>query len=184
MTSIDEIASLADGLASLGLSTDAQKRYPVHRTKRTAQREHIPAKDRKYVYERDGFRCVRCNSDTNLTLDHIKPWSALGSDHVDNLRTLCWPCNEARSNFQGIDDDWKPLPLTFACINCDGAEELGLTLDHPSMCPCFCWWCRMPGLGSRSEWFPENNAFWDYDLNWHRELPAGWTRKDWEARYA
>ena len=34
-----------------------------------------------------------------LVLDHIRPWADGGSDLSDNLRTLCEPCNNGRSNF-------------------------------------------------------------------------------------
>jgi hypothetical protein len=82
-----EIATLAPTL-----KPHERRRYPIHRTSRTEEREPIHSDDRMYVYQRDGFRCVWCNSDKHLTLDHIEPWSARGSDHVDNLRTLCWDC--------------------------------------------------------------------------------------------
>lgn len=161
-------------LASLDLGAILEceaSRFPVRRTRLTAQREQIPGKDRQYVYQRDHFRCVRCGSDRELTLDHIIPWSALGSDDVDNLRTLCWPCNEGRSNFHQPDDDWRPLPVTYWCVDCDD-DEAQTPRDHPSVTKCFCWWHRHAAIGSRAEWFTENNAYWDYDLNWHREKPA------------
>lgn len=152
-------------------------RFPVHRTRHTAERQPIPVDDRLYVYQRDHHACVRCGSLDRLTLDHITPWSALGSDHVDNLRTLCWTCNEQRSNFHQPDDDWWPLPLTFCCVDCDAELALkwpgapAAPRDHPSMTRCFCWWHRHAAIGFRARWFTENDAYWDYDLNWHRENP-------------
>lgn len=168
-------------LASLDLGSILEceeSRFPVRRTRLTARRERIPGEDRQYVYQRDHFACVQCGAREDLTLDHIIPWSAMGSDHVDNLRTLCWPCNERRSNFHQPDDGWRPLPLTFACVDCDSEfmrdypDADSLPFDHPSMAKCFCWWHRHAAIGSRAEWFTENNAYWDYDLNWHREKPA------------
>ncbi|AXK76425.1 HNH endonuclease [Mycolicibacterium neoaurum] len=178
-----EITSLGAELAALrpDLELEARRRYPVHRTSRTEEREPIRSDDRKYVYERDGFRCVWCNAVERLTLDHVVPWSAGGSDHVDNLRTLCWDCNGHRSNFRHIDDSWQPLPLTYFCISCDGDGVHGHPNDHPGMAPVFCWWCRSPSTGIPSRWWDENpNLFWDYDLNWHREKPPGFTRDLWE----
>ncbi|SHT36703.1 HNH endonuclease [Mycobacteroides abscessus subsp. abscessus] len=153
-------------------------RFPVHRTRHTDRRQPIPVDARIYVYQRDHHACVRCGSPDRLTLDHITPWSALGSDHVDNLRTLCWTCNQQRSNRHQPDDDWRPLPQTFCCVDCIAdlvriwPDEPTAPLDHPSMTRCFCWWHRHAAIGARSLWFSENNAHWDYDLNWHRNNPS------------
>lgn len=171
--SIDRgISRLGDELASLVpvLSANPQ-RHQITRSRAEHNRAPIPHKDRVFVYQRDNFRCVQCSASYPLTLDHIVPWSAGGSDDVDNLRTLCWPCNHHRSNFQRVDDAWKPLPRTYWCIDCCG----GFPLNHPSLGPAFCWWCRHAALGSRPSWFITNNAAWDYSLNWHREL-SGVTR--------
>lgn len=59
-------------------------------------RAPIPDAIRAAVYERDGRRCVRCGSFEDLTLDHIHPHSRGGSDTLDNLQTLCQPCNSAK----------------------------------------------------------------------------------------
>jgi len=182
---LDGIETVGGALATLApaLEENGRRRFPVHRTERTAQRESIPSQDRQYVYERDGFACVRCNSRNRLTLDHIIPWSANGSDHVDNLRTLCWNCNEERSNFRGLDDTWTPLPLTHCCIDCDLtlAEKYPdyppIPTSHPGIGPCFCWFHREPALGIPSKWFKENNVFWDFELNWHRPVYPGFTPK-------
>jgi 5-methylcytosine-specific restriction endonuclease McrA len=48
------------------------------------------------VWKRDGHRCVRCNSDTRLTVDHVVPVSAWGTNDLFNLRTLCRSCNSAK----------------------------------------------------------------------------------------
>lgn len=178
-----EVTSLRVEIAAVlpSLKLQERRRYPVHRTSRTEGRDLIRTDDRLYVYQRDGFRCMWCNSDKQLTLDHILPWSAHGSDHVDNLRTLCWDCNEHRSNFRHIDDSWRPLPMTFFCDGCDPDGELGHPLNHPATAPVFCWWCRLPSTGIPGRWWDENpHLFWDYDLNWHREKPPGFTRDLWE----
>lgn len=99
-------------------------RHRVIRTKSTEGRRPIDPHLRKVVYARDNFRCVWCGRDRKwgdrhrLVLDHIKPWSAGGSDDYDNLRTLCWTCNEERSNFCTPDDGWRPLPVTHYCVRC------------------------------------------------------------------
>lgn len=166
----DGMTSLGAGLAALVPALEnGRRRNPVIRTRRTEARAPIPRKDRVAVYTRDCFRCVWCGSDEQLTLDHIIPWSAGGSDEFDNLRTLCWACNEKRSNFSTeADDACRSLPLTYYCVECD-ATDTDMPLEHPSIGPAFCWWCQHKALGFVGRWFAENNAYWDYDLNWHRE---------------
>lgn len=50
-------------------------------------------KHRETVYDRDGRRCVSCGSQDDLTIDHVVPRSNGGSDHIENLQTLCRSCN-------------------------------------------------------------------------------------------
>lgn len=60
------------------------------------QRDHrarIPTGLRLAVYERDDYRCVTCGADRPLSLDHIYPWSLGGKDTLENLQTMCVPCN-------------------------------------------------------------------------------------------
>lgn len=63
---------------------------------RKPARRHIPASVRQEVYERDGFRCVECSATERLSLDHIHPYSLGGTDDLDNLQTLCKPCNSRK----------------------------------------------------------------------------------------
>lgn len=48
------------------------------------------------VLARDGIRCVRCGSEDNLHVDHIDPWSKGGKTVLENLQTLCRPCNSRK----------------------------------------------------------------------------------------
>ncbi len=51
------------------------------------------------VLKRDNFRCVICGTspatslECKLHIDHIVPWSRGGKTVLENLRTLCEPCN-------------------------------------------------------------------------------------------
>ena len=57
---------------------------------------------RKAVYRRDNYHCTNCASaggphgDTELHADHVLPRSRGGSDTLQNLRTLCRSCHQAR----------------------------------------------------------------------------------------
>ena len=50
------------------------------------------------IKERDGNKCVVCNSREQLTVDHIVPLSAGGTNERSNLRTLCKGCNFMKAN--------------------------------------------------------------------------------------
>ncbi|MFF9438499.1 HNH endonuclease [Streptomyces sp. NPDC014735] len=50
------------------------------------------------VFRRDGFRCLACGSEDDLTIDHVQHQSAGGRHGVENLRTLCRSCNSRRGS--------------------------------------------------------------------------------------
>lgn len=58
---------------------------------------NVPAM-RARLIERDGEKCARCHSTSNLTVDHIVPRSRRGNDSLVNLQLLCLPCNLAKAN--------------------------------------------------------------------------------------
>lgn len=51
---------------------------------------------RMQVYERDGFACVTCGVQKNLSLDHIKPEVLGGESTLENLQTMCTSCNSSK----------------------------------------------------------------------------------------
>src|SRR5690554_4009573 len=59
-------------------------------------RPAIPEALRHAVYERDGYACVTCGTGSNLTLDHIYPWSLGGPDTFENFQTMCRSCNSRK----------------------------------------------------------------------------------------
>ena len=56
---------------------------------------------RAKVFERDGFRCRRCAHgppDVRIVVDHILPVAEGGKTNLENLQTLCHPCNAGKSD--------------------------------------------------------------------------------------
>ena len=79
-----------------GLPVTAQRR---HRTTRT-----ISWRMRFLVLRRDDFKCRSCGTSpairpgTVLVVDHIVPWAKGGETVMENLQTLCEPCNGGKSD--------------------------------------------------------------------------------------
>lgn len=59
-------------------------------------RAHIPRRVRISIFERDNWKCLTCDTDSDLTLDHIYPVALGGSDDPSNLQTLCRSCNSKK----------------------------------------------------------------------------------------
>jgi 5-methylcytosine-specific restriction endonuclease McrA len=55
---------------------------------------YVPASLKHAVWRRDGGRCSQCKSRRNLNLDHIVPIAMRGTTKVENLRLLCFHCNQ------------------------------------------------------------------------------------------
>jgi 5-methylcytosine-specific restriction endonuclease McrA len=53
---------------------------------------------RARIFTRDSWRCVYCGSEKDLTVDHKIPKSKGGTNKFDNLQTLCYSCNQKKSN--------------------------------------------------------------------------------------
>lgn len=68
------------------------------------QRLLMTRKLRDFIKSRDNFTCCACGNSTHaepnllLEIDHIIPISKGGCTTEDNLQTLCWKCNRAKSN--------------------------------------------------------------------------------------
>ncbi|WP_353367653.1 HNH endonuclease [Acidovorax sp. FG27] len=56
----------------------------------------IPAALRTSVFERDAYRCVTCGGHKDLCCDHIHPESKGGPTTLENLQTMCRPCNSKK----------------------------------------------------------------------------------------
>jgi 5-methylcytosine-specific restriction endonuclease McrA len=74
-----------------------QHAWFVERIKNNGRgRRTIPPKLRAAVYERDGHACLHCGTNSDLSLDHVHPYSLGGEDTMENLQTLCRPCNSRK----------------------------------------------------------------------------------------
>ncbi|MGL5189080.1 MAG: HNH endonuclease [Cetobacterium sp.] len=68
------------------------------------QRTLMTKKLREFIKTRDNFTCCNCDNSTEiepnllLEIDHIIPVSKGGETIEENLQTLCWKCNRAKSN--------------------------------------------------------------------------------------
>lgn len=62
----------------------------------TYKKKKISHSLRMRVYERDGFKCVTCGVQKNLSLDHIKPEVIGGESTLENLQTMCKSCNSRK----------------------------------------------------------------------------------------
>lgn len=68
------------------------------------QRALMTKKLRDHIKKRDNFTCCNCGNSTYaepnllLEIDHIIPVAKGGCTVEDNLQTLCWKCNRAKSD--------------------------------------------------------------------------------------
>ena len=68
------------------------------------RRSPMPVKLRTAILKRDGEQCVKCgaspkkNSAVTLEVDHIVPVAEGGTNDPENLQTLCWSCNQGKTD--------------------------------------------------------------------------------------
>lgn len=67
-----------------------------HQINKINKRSKISQSKRVAVFEKDKYRCVRCKTHLNLTIDHIIPIAKDGNNDLENLQTLCKSCNSSK----------------------------------------------------------------------------------------
>lgn len=116
----------------LGRVVDAGvQRWPIARS---GERTPLHRFTRLGVYRRDDSTCQECHHVCidEGQVDHVIPWSTGGSDWSDNLRVLCGPCNQRRSNFNDGAQLTTYAPVALWCLRCGTESTLGV------------WWERNP----------------------------------------
>lgn len=58
------------------------------------QNRYLSQKIKYRIWQKHGHRCAKCDSAYNLQIDHIKPLALGGSNMDENLRLLCFNCNQ------------------------------------------------------------------------------------------
>jgi predicted restriction endonuclease len=79
----------------LGLISSAEVSLFDQQQKSDRQkRSYISSNIRKAVLHRDHHHCLACGSQESLTVAHITPISQGGNSEIENLQTLCSPCQK------------------------------------------------------------------------------------------
>jgi len=63
------------------------------------RKRKLSAADKKRIAAKQGWRCARCKKPlpARFHVDHIKPFSAGGSDRASNLQALCSNCHSEKT---------------------------------------------------------------------------------------
>ena len=73
---------------------------------------------RDNIFKRDGYQCVYCGSNKDLTLDHVVPKSLGGKTSWKNLATACKRCNTSKGDYTPEKAEMKMshYPFKPSCI--------------------------------------------------------------------
>jgi len=69
---------------------------PAQVSQEKPKKKTLSANLKKKVLERDAYRCIECGTHIDLSVDHKHPESKGGSSDINNLQTLCRPCNSRK----------------------------------------------------------------------------------------
>lgn len=89
----DHMGVPADSCMLIPLDGDCVTPREPKRTKKGYVRSDISSGTRLRIYKRDGYQCLHCGINDDLSIDHVHPVSEGGTNEDENLQTLCMPCN-------------------------------------------------------------------------------------------
>ncbi len=78
-------------------SIEAMTPTPPGEPHRPITSRYIPQRVRDEIWNRDKARCTQCGSRRNLNIDHIQPFARGGTSTLENLRLLCFNCNQRQA---------------------------------------------------------------------------------------
>lgn len=99
--------------------TGQKQRWPIRNRE---PRREISSRKRAIIHARDGNQCAYCPRESLLNIDHIVPRTAFHiedlfiADRSDNLISVCWICNEEKSNYEHVQ--LKRPGVTISCWEC------------------------------------------------------------------
>lgn len=109
--SSEQMAGVLEIIADLEEIEEARRKTDRERTRRHRNLLNITAREwsaiRQTVFERDGYRCVYCDSDVfhSPHCDHVIPLVQGGTSEIDNLATSCKSCNSSKAGRR--PDEWR-----------------------------------------------------------------------------
>ncbi|WP_228819248.1 HNH endonuclease [Nocardia transvalensis] len=102
---VDNDGLSAEAVHALLVTRDQRRQTAINRAQTTvamlsepapAVRGAIPDDLKMLIWARDGGRCRKCGSNSELQFDHIIPVSKGGATSEENLQLLCGPCNRSK----------------------------------------------------------------------------------------
>jgi NADH pyrophosphatase NudC (nudix superfamily) len=78
-----------------------QTEKPKNTTTVAAEKRYVSAKVKREVYQRDK-KCTNCGTLHNLHFDHVKPFALGGASTKENIRLLCFHCNQRSRKLAGL----------------------------------------------------------------------------------
>lgn len=84
-------------IVSLGKKRYIEFQEKIRNEPRVIAQKFISKKNvREFIFKRDNYKCLKCEKDFSLTIDHIVPVSRNGVNRLYNLQTLCRGCNSSK----------------------------------------------------------------------------------------
>lgn len=69
----------------------------IQTSRKNEERRKLTASRRRKIFERDCYRCIKCDGWKKLQVDHIIPIAQGGKTIPKNLQTLCYECHKKKT---------------------------------------------------------------------------------------